>query len=213
MAEFYSARGWEIPPLPWTNLSPPFSRVHRRAARRFSGARVVRPRQRFAPQRYWPRLVGCQQRPHRPFRMALVNECLGLPHRSCCAGTCRSCRGPDDNSPQHSEPRCPGTSHARSVESRKSRSRTNTPPTPASSAGGTAPTPCRVRSTRTPTSAPVPPHQPQSAPDRPPAANSEGPAVEDRAAIGNVARISASASTPRFDKTNCKIRCLSPPAC
>ena len=24
MAEFYSARGWEIPPLPWTNLSPPF---------------------------------------------------------------------------------------------------------------------------------------------------------------------------------------------
>ena len=27
MAEFYSARGWEIPPLPWTNLSPPFSRV------------------------------------------------------------------------------------------------------------------------------------------------------------------------------------------
>ncbi len=25
MAEFYSARGWEIPPLPWTNLSPPFS--------------------------------------------------------------------------------------------------------------------------------------------------------------------------------------------
>ena len=27
MAEFYSARGWEIPPLPWTNLSPPFSTV------------------------------------------------------------------------------------------------------------------------------------------------------------------------------------------
>ena len=27
MAEFYSARGWEIPPLPWTNLSPPFSPV------------------------------------------------------------------------------------------------------------------------------------------------------------------------------------------
>ena len=25
MAEIYSARGWEIPPLPWTNLSPPFS--------------------------------------------------------------------------------------------------------------------------------------------------------------------------------------------
>ena len=25
MAEFYAARGWEIPPLPWTNLSPPFS--------------------------------------------------------------------------------------------------------------------------------------------------------------------------------------------
>ena len=25
MAEFYSARGWEIPPLPWTDLSPPFS--------------------------------------------------------------------------------------------------------------------------------------------------------------------------------------------
>ncbi len=29
MAEFYSARGWEIPPLPWTNLSPPFSISHR----------------------------------------------------------------------------------------------------------------------------------------------------------------------------------------
>ena len=28
MAEFYSARGWEIPPLPWTNLSPPFSQAH-----------------------------------------------------------------------------------------------------------------------------------------------------------------------------------------
>ena len=28
MAEFYSARGWEIPPLPWTNLSPPFSIPH-----------------------------------------------------------------------------------------------------------------------------------------------------------------------------------------
>ena len=27
MAEFYSARGWEIPPLPWTNLSPPFSLI------------------------------------------------------------------------------------------------------------------------------------------------------------------------------------------
>ena len=27
MAEFYSARGWEIPPPPWTNLSPPFSHV------------------------------------------------------------------------------------------------------------------------------------------------------------------------------------------
>ena len=27
MAEFYSARSWEIPPLPWTNLSPPFSRM------------------------------------------------------------------------------------------------------------------------------------------------------------------------------------------
>ena len=27
MAEFYSARGWEIPPLPWTNLSPPFSNI------------------------------------------------------------------------------------------------------------------------------------------------------------------------------------------
>ena len=25
MAEFYSTRSWEIPPLPWTNLSPPFS--------------------------------------------------------------------------------------------------------------------------------------------------------------------------------------------
>ena len=27
VAEFYSARGWEIPPLPWTNLSPPFSAI------------------------------------------------------------------------------------------------------------------------------------------------------------------------------------------
>ena len=31
MAEFYSARGWEIPPLPWTNLSPPFSYDERAA--------------------------------------------------------------------------------------------------------------------------------------------------------------------------------------
>ncbi len=30
MAEFYSARGWEIPPLPWTNLSPPFSLIEAR---------------------------------------------------------------------------------------------------------------------------------------------------------------------------------------
>ena len=30
MAEIYSARGWEIPPLPWTNLSPPFSSIRRR---------------------------------------------------------------------------------------------------------------------------------------------------------------------------------------
>ena len=28
MAEFYAARSWEIPPLPWTNLSPPFSNFH-----------------------------------------------------------------------------------------------------------------------------------------------------------------------------------------
>ena len=27
MAEFHSARGWEIPPLPWTNLSPPNTEV------------------------------------------------------------------------------------------------------------------------------------------------------------------------------------------
>ena len=32
MAEFYSARGWEIPPLPWTNLSPPFA--HRSTQRK-----------------------------------------------------------------------------------------------------------------------------------------------------------------------------------
>ena len=32
MAEFYSARGWEIPPLPWTNLSPPFSSSFRPAS-------------------------------------------------------------------------------------------------------------------------------------------------------------------------------------
>ena len=36
MAEFYSARGWEIPPLPWTNLSPPFS--------------AIGPQQRGAPE-------------------------------------------------------------------------------------------------------------------------------------------------------------------
>ena len=34
MAEFYSARGWEIPPLPWTNLSPPFSGRERKGNRR-----------------------------------------------------------------------------------------------------------------------------------------------------------------------------------
>ena len=28
VAEFYSARSWEIPPLPWTILSPPFSRLN-----------------------------------------------------------------------------------------------------------------------------------------------------------------------------------------
>ena len=27
VAEFYAARSWEIPPLPWTNLSPPFSAI------------------------------------------------------------------------------------------------------------------------------------------------------------------------------------------
>ena len=37
MAEFYSARGWEIPPLPWTNLSPPFSSNAKRAKLRHQG--------------------------------------------------------------------------------------------------------------------------------------------------------------------------------
>ena len=40
MAEFYSARGWEIPPLPWTNLSPPFS--HGRTDHRDSGGAGAR---------------------------------------------------------------------------------------------------------------------------------------------------------------------------
>ena len=34
VAEFYSARGWEIPPLPWTNLSPPFSFARNRELHR-----------------------------------------------------------------------------------------------------------------------------------------------------------------------------------
>ena len=38
MAEFYSARSWEIPPLPWTNLSPPFSAERDEVAR--SGAKL-----------------------------------------------------------------------------------------------------------------------------------------------------------------------------
>ena len=38
MAEFYSARGWEIPPLPWTNLSPPFSGRAFRSNLRFARA-------------------------------------------------------------------------------------------------------------------------------------------------------------------------------
>ena len=33
MAEFYSARSCEIPPLPWTNLSPPFSDITSKAER------------------------------------------------------------------------------------------------------------------------------------------------------------------------------------
>ena len=58
MAEFYSARGWEIPPLPWTNLSPPFS--HRRHSRLKD---FLRPRRGIAT-RYldnylsWFHLVG-----------------------------------------------------------------------------------------------------------------------------------------------------------
>ena len=38
MAEFYAARGWEIPPLPWTNLSPPFSDLLLGAAHLFEQA-------------------------------------------------------------------------------------------------------------------------------------------------------------------------------
>ena len=39
MAEIYSARGWEIPPLPWTNLSPPFS-AEVVSTLRYSGSEV-----------------------------------------------------------------------------------------------------------------------------------------------------------------------------
>ena len=42
MAEFYSARGWEIPPLPWTNLSPPFSQIIGRATRDAPGKHRAR---------------------------------------------------------------------------------------------------------------------------------------------------------------------------
>ena len=43
MAEFYSARGCEIPPLPWTNLSPPFSKDGIRAkTRRTRGQSLTR---------------------------------------------------------------------------------------------------------------------------------------------------------------------------
>ena len=41
MAEFYSARGWEIPPLPWTNLSPPFSGIRRQGVREAAGRAII----------------------------------------------------------------------------------------------------------------------------------------------------------------------------
>ena len=40
VAEFYSARGWEIPPLPWTNLSPPFSHFVFRAGTATASTRI-----------------------------------------------------------------------------------------------------------------------------------------------------------------------------
>ena len=47
MAEFYSARSWEIPPLPWTNLSSPFS-VHLRFQINFNEVTVLYATWRFA---------------------------------------------------------------------------------------------------------------------------------------------------------------------
>ena len=65
MAEFYSARGWEIPPLPWTNLSPPFSadarelplRVMFQDEARFG--RINDPKRCWSPKRTRP-TVGKQ---------------------------------------------------------------------------------------------------------------------------------------------------------
>ena len=47
MAEFYSARSWEIPPLPWTNLSPPFSGTAQREGLRRYHMGVVVPMARL----------------------------------------------------------------------------------------------------------------------------------------------------------------------
>ena len=58
MAEFYSARGWEIPPLPWTNLSPPFS------ARPSNGSRKVKNAIK------WTRL-SCRKFRHNAVRLQL----------------------------------------------------------------------------------------------------------------------------------------------
>ena len=118
------------------------------------------------------------------------------PHRSCCAETCRSCRGPGDSSPPRTEPRCPDASRARSGASRRCRWHGSESAAPASSAGGTAPNPCRARSPGTNPSEPAPPPPTQNAPGRRPAASPACPAAAEKAAIGPAAGTSASARNP-----------------
>ena len=66
MAEFYSARGWEIPPLPWTNLSPPFSKIGD-----YSDVVVVDAEGRRLP---WPEISRFDEDEMRDLMRQIVNK-------------------------------------------------------------------------------------------------------------------------------------------
>ena len=92
MAEFYSARGWEIPPLPWTNLSPPFSPVRSACA---------------WPARFWLRKATSPGASLPPAGKARPSPCGGLPASprpppSACSGSCRAATS--GNPPGHGNP-------------------------------------------------------------------------------------------------------------